>query len=136
MRLWPVRLVFMIAFVTVPDIGYQALLKSLLDCTIDSSANTIHSSLAQRTFELYFPRLTIRSALETDWEDGHEAIQDATVRFVYSPQLSVTIIFHRMYTKYSATPLVFRRLPLPQARWSSWLIQTSMLMKASICSQR
>lgn len=94
----------MIAFVTTLDIGYQELLKSLLDCTIDLSANTIHSSLAQRTFELYFPRLTIRSALETDWEDGHKAIRDAIVRFFCDPQLSITNIFHRAYTKSSVTP--------------------------------
>ncbi|KAJ6590716.1 hypothetical protein DFH09DRAFT_1140109 [Mycena vulgaris] len=60
----------------------QEILWSLLDTTISACSHCIQSSLAQRSFETLFPRLTIRSTVSSGWEDGEKAINDALA--VYS----------------------------------------------------
>jgi hypothetical protein len=57
----------------------QSILRSVLDCVVTVCAHCLQTSLTQRCFELYFPRLTIRSSMEPDWEKGHEAVFDAIV---------------------------------------------------------
>jgi hypothetical protein len=61
----------------------QEILLNLLDTTISACSHCISSSLAQRSFEALFPRLTIRSTIEVGWEDGEKAISDVLVRKLY-----------------------------------------------------
>ncbi|KAF7350353.1 hypothetical protein MVEN_01340000 [Mycena venus] len=60
----------------------QEILKSLLDTAVSECSHCIQSSLAQRSFETLYPRLTVRSTISLGWEGGEEAIKDALT--VYS----------------------------------------------------
>ncbi|TFK41716.1 hypothetical protein BDQ12DRAFT_678392 [Crucibulum laeve] len=65
-------------FANVDEVkGCKDILVSLLDATITACARCIHSSVAQRTFEKCFPRLTVRSAVEAGWEEGDSAMSQA-----------------------------------------------------------
>ncbi|KAJ6484410.1 hypothetical protein C8R47DRAFT_554346 [Mycena vitilis] len=55
----------------------KGILKSLLDTTISEYSHCIQSSLAQRSFESLYPRLTVRSTVPPGWEGGAQAIEDA-----------------------------------------------------------
>ncbi|KAJ7302364.1 hypothetical protein DFH08DRAFT_905432 [Mycena albidolilacea] len=60
----------------------KVILNSLLDTALSECSHCIQSSLAQRSFETLYPRLTIRSTVALGWEDGEKAIEDALA--VYS----------------------------------------------------
>ncbi|KAF7361379.1 hypothetical protein MSAN_01170700 [Mycena sanguinolenta] len=60
----------------------KVILQSLLDTAVSECSHCIQSSIAQRSFENLYPRLTIRSTVEPGWEDGEKAIEDALT--VYS----------------------------------------------------
>lgn len=61
--------------VTDEEISARKLtLKSVLDCVTTACAHCLQTSLTQRCFETYFPRLTLRSSIELGWEKGHEAV--------------------------------------------------------------
>ncbi|KAF9459714.1 hypothetical protein BDZ94DRAFT_990885 [Collybia nuda] len=102
---------------------FKGLLKSLLDCTIDSFANMIHSSLAQRTFEHLFPRFTIRPALEAGWEGGREAVQDAihayqalgffiNFSFIVPSTSSMVIMAHSDINAHERSQLLSNMIPI------------------------
>ncbi|KAJ7487837.1 hypothetical protein FB451DRAFT_1225637 [Mycena latifolia] len=55
----------------------QEILWSLFDTAVSACSHCIQSSLAQRSFEALFPRLTIRSTVSPGWEDGEKAISEA-----------------------------------------------------------
>jgi hypothetical protein len=57
----------------------KAILKGLLIQVIISCGHCICASIAQRTFELCYPRLVIRSSQKSGWEEGEEVILDAIV---------------------------------------------------------
>ncbi|KAF7328900.1 hypothetical protein MVEN_02519700 [Mycena venus] len=59
----------------------QAILQSLLDTAVSEFSHCIQSSLAQRSFETLYPRLTIRSTISPDWEGGEKAIEDALTAY-------------------------------------------------------
>ncbi|EPQ53522.1 hypothetical protein GLOTRDRAFT_116948 [Gloeophyllum trabeum ATCC 11539] len=58
-------------------VACNKILKSLLDSTLEGYQASIDSSLAQRTFQQYFPRLVFRSATRQGWEAGEQALQAA-----------------------------------------------------------
>ncbi|KAJ7262659.1 hypothetical protein B0H12DRAFT_1103986 [Mycena haematopus] len=60
----------------------QAILQTLLDTAVSECSHCIQSSIAQRSFEALYPRLTIRSTVSPGWEDGEKAIEHALA--VYS----------------------------------------------------
>lgn len=51
----------------------------LLDTTLSSNANSLGTSLAQRVFESYYPRLVVRSAVKPDWERRERVVEKAIV---------------------------------------------------------
>ncbi|KAG2108648.1 uncharacterized protein F5147DRAFT_694144 [Suillus discolor] len=53
----------------------RKLITSLLDATVLACASCIRASLCARAFEVYYPRLTLTSAIEPEWQDGENAIQ-------------------------------------------------------------
>lgn len=55
------------------------ILKGLVDSAVTACAPCIQSSLAQRTFEMCFPRLTVRSSVGPEWESGEATISEALV---------------------------------------------------------
>ncbi|KAJ6571633.1 hypothetical protein B0H19DRAFT_663396 [Mycena capillaripes] len=57
------------------------ILEGLLDTAISQCSHCIQSSLAQRSFETLYPRLTIRSTVPPGWEDGEKAIEDALITY-------------------------------------------------------
>ena len=59
---------------------YKDIWYSMLDFTLTICASSINTSLAQRTFEECFSRLTIRSAVPPGWEEGEKVISGALVR--------------------------------------------------------
>ncbi|KAJ6608302.1 hypothetical protein B0H10DRAFT_1996587 [Mycena sp. CBHHK59/15] len=59
----------------------KEILSRLLDCSITAFSHCIRSSLAQRSFETLFPRLTIRSTVEPGWEAGEKAVSDALAAY-------------------------------------------------------
>ncbi|KAJ7096637.1 hypothetical protein B0H15DRAFT_920983 [Mycena belliarum] len=66
-----------------PDLAScQDVLWSLLDTAVSACSHCIQSSLAQRSFEELFPRLTIRSTVAPGWEGGANAVKEALA--VYS----------------------------------------------------
>ncbi|KAJ7603574.1 hypothetical protein FB45DRAFT_960179 [Roridomyces roridus] len=68
----------------------QGIAKELLETTLSSCAQCIQSSLAQRSFEELYPRLTIRSTVLPGWEDGERPIQEAlTVHRAFGETFSV-----------------------------------------------
>ncbi|KAJ7053285.1 hypothetical protein C8F01DRAFT_552006 [Mycena amicta] len=56
------------------DVGL--LLKSIVDSALSDCSHCIQSSMAQRTFERLYPRLTIRSQLPLDWKDGETVVEN------------------------------------------------------------
>ncbi|KAJ6510556.1 hypothetical protein C8R45DRAFT_964498 [Mycena sanguinolenta] len=59
------------------DAACKVILQSLLDAAISECSHCIQSSIAQRSFETLYPRLTIRSTVPPGREDGEKAIEDA-----------------------------------------------------------
>ena len=57
----------------------QEILKDLLNQAIISCGHCIRASIAQRTFEVCYPRLTIRSSQQSGWEEGEGVILGAIV---------------------------------------------------------
>ncbi|KAF8805834.1 hypothetical protein BYT27DRAFT_7103611 [Phlegmacium glaucopus] len=55
----------------------KEILKGLLNQAIVSCGHCIRASVAQRTFEVCYPRLTIRSSQQPGWEEGEKVILDA-----------------------------------------------------------
>lgn len=70
--------------IEAPTLGLQVVLKSLLDCALAALEHCIKSSLTQRSFESFFPRLTVRSAITPGWEGGEEAVSNAIVSLLFS----------------------------------------------------
>ena len=62
---------------TVHD--FQEILKDLLNQVVISCGHCIRASIAQRTFEVCYPRLTIRSSQQSGWEEGEGVILGAIV---------------------------------------------------------
>ena len=58
---------------------FKEILKALLNQVIMSCGHCICASIAQRTFELCYPRLIIRSSQQSGWEEGEEVILGAIV---------------------------------------------------------
>ena len=79
---------------SIDSVHFQALLRSVLDCVITACAHCLQTSLTQRCFEKYFPRLTIHSSVQLGWEKGHEAVLDVIVG-VHRPSLFYS--FRRLY---------------------------------------
>ncbi|KAF7300568.1 hypothetical protein HMN09_00941700 [Mycena chlorophos] len=67
----------------------QNILKTVVDSALSDCCHCLHSALAQRTFERLFPRLTIRSQVPADWEDGEAAV--ANVLATYT-SLGLTLV--------------------------------------------
>ena len=61
------------------SIKFKESLKGSLNWVIISCGNCICASIAQRTFELCYPRLIIRSSQQSGWEEGEMVILDAIV---------------------------------------------------------
>jgi hypothetical protein len=61
------------------SVGSQAILHSLLETTITACIPFVHSSLAQKAFDVCFPRMALRSVSKPGREESDKAIQDATV---------------------------------------------------------
>ncbi|KAJ7695342.1 hypothetical protein B0H17DRAFT_430746 [Mycena rosella] len=74
----------------------REILWSLLDTAISACSHCIQSSLAQRSFEALFPRLTIRSTVPPGWENGETAVNEA---------LAVYSAFGRTFALDSLPPL-------------------------------
>ncbi|KAJ7509443.1 hypothetical protein B0H11DRAFT_1702278, partial [Mycena galericulata] len=55
----------------------QDILMSLVDTSVSACSHCIQSSIAQRSFEELYPRLTIRSSVLPEWEAGDKTIRDA-----------------------------------------------------------
>ncbi|KAJ7152650.1 hypothetical protein C8R43DRAFT_1127108 [Mycena crocata] len=55
----------------------REILSRLLDSALSACAHCIQASIAQRSFEALFPRLTIHSTVSPGWEGGEKAINDA-----------------------------------------------------------
>ncbi|KAI0305271.1 hypothetical protein B0F90DRAFT_1702996 [Multifurca ochricompacta] len=49
-------------------------LTSFLDVTLESCADLLQSYVAQREFEICFPRLSYRSIIPGDWQDGQDVV--------------------------------------------------------------
>ncbi|KAJ7752460.1 hypothetical protein DFH07DRAFT_521920 [Mycena maculata] len=76
---------------------------SLLDTAVSACSHCIQSSLAQRSFEALYPRLTIKSTVLPGWEGGDKAIHDALA--VYQT-FGVTLDFDSLPPPPSATYLI------------------------------
>lgn len=63
---------------------WQVLLVSFLNATLEACADLIGSSIAQRTFEACFPRLSCRTVIREDWKDGEDAVLFAFVSLLTS----------------------------------------------------
>ncbi|KAJ7151235.1 hypothetical protein C8R46DRAFT_914450 [Mycena filopes] len=59
----------------------REILQELLDTALSVCSQCIQSSLAQRSFETLYSRLTFRSTVAAGWEDGEKAIDEALVRY-------------------------------------------------------
>ena len=60
-------------------ITLQTVLHGLLETTVTACIPFIRSSLAQKAFNAFFPRLVVRSVFTADQEESDKAMQDATV---------------------------------------------------------
>lgn len=49
-------------------------IRLLLDTTVLACASCIRASLCARAFEMHYPRLTLSSAIEPEWQEGEQAI--------------------------------------------------------------
>ena len=54
-------------------------IRELLDTTVMACAPCIKASLCARAFETHYPRLTLTSATELDWQEGEQAILSVLV---------------------------------------------------------
>lgn len=54
-------------------------MSTLLDVVIEACSEKICSSIAQRTFQKYYPRLMVRNNVPSDWEDGEQAMSNTLV---------------------------------------------------------
>ena len=54
-------------------------MKNLLDQILTTYAHCIRSSVAQRTFEQCFPRLTVKTSVGAGWEEGEKVVLEALV---------------------------------------------------------
>lgn len=54
-------------------------MSTLLDVVIEACSEKICSSIAQRTFQKYYPRLMVRNNVQPDWEDGEQAMSKTLV---------------------------------------------------------
>ncbi|KAG1906214.1 uncharacterized protein F5891DRAFT_1004589 [Suillus fuscotomentosus] len=52
----------------------RKLITLLLDTTVLACASCIRASLCARAFEMHYPRLTLTSAIEPEWQEGEHAI--------------------------------------------------------------
>ncbi|KAG2346950.1 hypothetical protein BDR05DRAFT_981474 [Suillus weaverae] len=52
----------------------RKILGLLLDTTVLACASCIRASLCARAFEVHYPRLTLSSAIEPEWQEGEQAI--------------------------------------------------------------
>ncbi|KAF7289832.1 hypothetical protein MIND_01357500 [Mycena indigotica] len=59
----------------------QTLLKRVLDSAVSDCSQCLQSSLAQRTFEKLYPRLTIRSQLLEDWQAGELVVEKVAAAY-------------------------------------------------------
>jgi hypothetical protein len=50
------------------------MIRLLLDTTVLACASCIRASLCARAFEMHYPRLTLSSAIEPEWQEGERAI--------------------------------------------------------------
>ncbi|OJA10621.1 hypothetical protein AZE42_05700 [Rhizopogon vesiculosus] len=67
----------------------KKIIRLLLETAVAVCASCIRASLCARAFETHYPRLTVASAIELDWEEGEQAISSvlATLRtMAISPQ--------------------------------------------------
>lgn len=67
----------------------RTFIRLLLDTTIIACASCIRASLCARAFEMHYPRLTLSSAIEPEWQEGELAIRSVltTLRAIaLSPQ--------------------------------------------------
>ncbi|KAF8872735.1 hypothetical protein BD779DRAFT_1679562 [Infundibulicybe gibba] len=55
----------------------QLMFKNFIDNVLTTFSHCICSSLAQRDFEAFFPRLTIHTAVDSDWQEGEDAVGEA-----------------------------------------------------------
>ncbi|KAF7321675.1 hypothetical protein MKEN_00688900 [Mycena kentingensis (nom. inval.)] len=72
------------------------ILASLLENVVANCANSIQSGAAQRSFEKFYARLTVKSNVPSDWEAGAEAVQSVLTTYT---SLGLTV-------KQPATPTV------------------------------
>ncbi|GLB39205.1 putative uncharacterised protein family, YAP/Alf4/glomulin [Lyophyllum shimeji] len=103
------------------------MLRSSLDCAVVACEHCVNSSLAQRTFESFFPRLTIRSAVTAGWEGGEEAISDAINAYT-SLGVSSTAV---LSTPSTATMIIFAHSAANTLR-ASQLPKVMAILVASI----
>lgn len=52
----------------------REIIRLLLDTTVLACASCIRASLCARAFEMYYPRLTLSSAIEPEWQEGEQAM--------------------------------------------------------------
>ncbi|KAG2140642.1 hypothetical protein DEU56DRAFT_797911 [Suillus clintonianus] len=52
----------------------KKIIRVLLDTTVLACASCIRASLCARAFETHYPRLTLSSAIEPEWQEGEQAI--------------------------------------------------------------
>ncbi|KAG1867284.1 hypothetical protein DFJ58DRAFT_130308 [Suillus subalutaceus] len=52
----------------------RKIIRLLLDTTVLACAPCIRASLCARAFEMHYPRLTLSSAIEPEWQEGEQAI--------------------------------------------------------------
>jgi len=61
----------------------KEILKDSMDCVLCTYESCIRSSLAQRSFERFFPQFTVRFAATSGWEGGREVVLEAIVCFSF-----------------------------------------------------
>ncbi|KIJ97359.1 hypothetical protein K443DRAFT_9953 [Laccaria amethystina LaAM-08-1] len=64
-------------------LGCTKLMKNLLDITLTAYVHCIRSSVAQRTFEQCFPRLTIKTSVGAGWEEGEKVVLEALDAYTF-----------------------------------------------------
>lgn len=52
----------------------REIIRLLLDTSVLACASCIRASLCARAFEMYYPRLTLSSAIEPEWQEGEQAM--------------------------------------------------------------
>ncbi|EDR06734.1 uncharacterized protein LACBIDRAFT_299557 [Laccaria bicolor S238N-H82] len=74
-------------------LGCTKLMKILLDQTLTAYAHCIRSSVAQRTFEQCFPRLTVKTSVGAGWEEGEKVVLEALRQ--QRPPFLVVVAYHQ-----------------------------------------